>query len=332
MSIPSQSIPPNTPTAHSPIADLTYRNYDGPLNTRAVRWWIVALAGIRQSMRKKGFWVVAALAVFPYLITLISIYLQSRTAALTGGRNVNVNLMNMPLKGQEYSSQFFQAFGFQEFFLFIITLLVGTSSIAADNQTNALLVYLSKPITKLDYLLGKWLGVAIIIFAVSLAPALLLYMYCLLSFYSDGFFRNEPWLIFRIIVASAVPALVFGALIVGFSAWSKTPRMAGAFFAGAYYVWGMIVGAFWFIRYMGNLKEGILLRHLSISGAIQGLAQNIFGVTQHMMAGNMRRGGLEEVFVRPPELLPVLMLTVGLIAIGLLAARMRIRAVEVVKG
>lgn len=330
MSIQSQSTSPTVPPANSPIADLTYRNYDGPLNTRAIRWWIVALAGIRQGLKKKGFWIVFAISTIPYLYILVQFYLTSSASALTGGRNVNP--MNMPLKGQEYSSQFFTAFNVQIFFLFIMTLLVGTSSIASDNQTNALLVYLSKPITKADYLLGKWLGVAIMLFGAAVLPALVVYLYCLMSYINSGFLKSEPWLIFRILGACGEAALIFSALIVGFSAWSKSPRMAGAFFAGVYFIVSMVMGAFWGIKYMGNLTEGILLRHLSIEGTIAGLAQNAFGVTQHITVWNSRKGSMQEAFITPPSLLPMLGMGLLLVGIGLLAARMRIRAVEVVRG
>ncbi len=52
---------PADPAAASPIADLTYRTYDGPLHTRAMRWWIVALSGLRATIKQKGFWIVGAL-------------------------------------------------------------------------------------------------------------------------------------------------------------------------------------------------------------------------------------------------------------------------------
>lgn len=317
-------------TPASPIADLTYRNYDGPLKTHSARFWIVSLAGIRMALKKKGFWIIAALSLIPYFIVAITMYVQSRSQSLVGGQGVNP--LNIPLPGQKYSSQFFQAFPFQSFFLFILTLLVGTGSIASDNQTNALQVYLSKPITKGDYLLGKWIGIFTVLFVVALAPALFLYLYCLGSYTSEGFLKSEPWLIFRIIGACAVPAAVYSGLMVGFSAWSKTPRMAGAFFAGFYFIAQTVAAAIWGIRHMGNLQRGVLERHLSVDGAIQGLVQNIYGVTQRMLAGNRRMGGVEQLTLAPPNFWVMLALCVGLIVVGLLAARMRIRAVEVVRG
>jgi ABC-2 type transport system permease protein len=318
-----------TPDA-SPIADLTYRNYDGPLHTRVNRWWIVALAGLRQSVKMKGFWIAVALALFPYFITTVQLYLQSRAQTMTGGRGINP--LNMSLPGQRFAAEFFQALSWQCFFLFILALVVGVRSIAADNQTNALLVYLSKPITKGDYLLGKWMGVFLVLFAVALVPALVLYLYCLLSYLSDGFLKNEPWLIFRIVGACAVPAAIHASLIVGISAWSKTPRMAGVFYAGVYFLSGMFAAAYWGIRYFGDLKQGVLERHLSVDGVVQGLAQNIYGVTLRMMTYSRRAGEMMPIDLRPPPFGWLLVLAAALIVLGILAARLRIRAVEVVRG
>lgn len=317
----------DTPTAAAPIADLSYRNYDGPLHTHAARWWIVTLASLRLAVKKKGFGIAASISILPYLITLLTLYLASRSPApagnlLSGGTGL----------GQKFAAQFFQALGFQMFFLFIITLLVGSGVIAADNQSNALMVYLSKPLTKGDYVLGKWFGVFIILFAVAAIPGTLLYLYCLLSYYSDGFLKNEPWLFFRMLLAAATPAAIHASLILGFSAWSKSPRVAGAMYAGLYFIGNIVVGATWVIRHRGNFGEGVLERHLSVEGVITGLSQSFYGVVQKLPSFNTRTNLMETISVDPPSIKVMLALAAGLIILGVGAARFRIRAVEVVKG
>lgn len=320
---------PSAPTeAPSPIADLTYRTYDGPLHTRALRWWIVALAGLRATVRLKGFWIVAALALMPYLIIALQLYLQG----ITQGAAASMNPFVQATPGQKYAAQFFQALQWQMLFLFIVGLVVGAGSIARDNQANALLVYLSKPLTKADYVLGKWIAVFLAIYAVALAPALILYLYCLLSYTSAGFLKEEPWLLLRIVGACAVPAAVHSSLLIGFSSWSRTGRMAGAFYAGLYFLGNFVTAIYWGVRYRGNLGEGVLERHLNVEGAISGLAQNILGVSQRMPTMMRHSGAMNVVTLDPPRLGVVLALAIGLCAAGIVAARLRIRAVEVVRG
>src|SRR5262249_28740643 len=55
------------PVTAPPIADLSYRGYDGPLETRAFRWWIVSLAMIRLAKRRVWFWIWAVLSSLSYL-------------------------------------------------------------------------------------------------------------------------------------------------------------------------------------------------------------------------------------------------------------------------
>lgn len=312
--------------AISPLADLSYRGYDGPLHARLARWWIVALAGIRLTRQKPAFWALAGIAALPYLFSVFILYLTSRFPLPERFPFIDHTV------GQKYAFQFFQAFDWQLFPLLLIALMVGAGSIAADNRSNALLIYLSKPITKGDYLLGKWVSVFLVVYAVAAVPALILYLYCLLSYTSGGFLREEPWLILRFPLACALPAVVYASLLVGISAWSKTPRMAGAIMAGLYFATGIIAGSYWIIRYHGNIAKGIDARHASLSGIIDGLAQHVYGVTLHTTHFNRHEGVMESVDLPSPTFWLMLVAAVGMVVVGVIAARMRIRAVEVVSG
>lgn len=320
-------LPIPTPPTASPIADLSYRNYDGPLHTRMVRWWIVALAALRLVRRKPGFWIVVALAAFPYLIQGFVLYLQMQTT-----RAMQFGGFNAAPVGQRFATVFYTALDGQSLMLFVVTLMVGAGAIAADNRANALLVYLSKPITKLDYLLGKWMGVFLTVFAVAFAPALLFYLFCLTSYLSEGFLKDEPWLIVRIVLACITPAAVHASLICGFSAWSKTPRMAGAVYAAAYFVSSIVTTIIWGIRYHGDVSRNTLVQHLSIGGVIQGVVQNIFGLTLNVTRFHRRHMQIKHFAIPPPNFTVMLALALAFVIVGLLATRARIRAVEVVRG
>ncbi|MCS6776065.1 MAG: ABC transporter permease subunit [Chloroherpetonaceae bacterium] len=315
---------PLEPTPSQPIADLSYRHFDGPLHNRTLRWWTITLAMIRLTLRKPGFWILVALAMLPHLIRGFQIYLQSQVPQaapdLTGA------------SGSRFAPLFFQAFDGQKFFFFLIALQAGAGTIAADNRANALLVYLSKPITKGDYLLGKWMSVFLTLTAVALVPALLLYLYCLLSYSSNGFLHREPWLLVQLIGASLVPGILHSSLIVGLSAWSKSPRMAGAAYAGLYLVSSIVAVTVWGIRYRGDLARGVLERHLSIDGVIGGLAQNCYQVTLKVPQFSRRSMEFQLTEIAIPDLWPLLLLGATLTVLGLAAARARIHAVEVVRG
>lgn len=312
----------------SPIADLSYRSYTGPLHTRAVRWWIVALATIRGAFKKPGFWIVFGLAALPYLIDGIVMLLSGIESPFSRAE-----------PGQKFALHFSSDLSSQQILLFVAALIVGSGSIAADNRANALLVYLSKPITKGDYLLGKWMGLFLPLFAIAFAPALLFYIFCLLSYTNNGFLRDEPLLFVRVLLACMVPGAVHASLLLAFSAWSKTPRMAGAIYAAFYFISQIVAGIAWSVvaihpgGHIDTSPRSQFIQHLSVDGVIKGLAQNIFHLTQHVMTrGRHNRGGFGEMILAPPPLVPLLTLALAMIVIGILATRAKIRAVEVVRG
>src|ERR1041384_2888536 len=146
---------------NSPIADLTYRPYDGPLHSRTARWWVIAVARMRYMRARWWFWALCVLSVVPYIIFASFLYAQS-FAEQQMGRRGGDGLMALffdNTTGQKYAVMFFRALSLQSLWLFLIALAAGAGSIAMDNRTNALQVYLSKPLTKRDYLFGKWMGI-----------------------------------------------------------------------------------------------------------------------------------------------------------------------------
>ncbi len=338
--IPSPSSKPANPAAlgnaaftspGSPIADLSYRNYDGPLKMRAARWWIISLATLRTALRSPLFWVGVGLCMLTYLAQGAALYFRMR-----------MNQMGGPLANAapavKFATSFFsaQCGTMNSFGLLVIALLMGAGSIASDNRANALLVYLSKPITKNDYLLGKWVGLFLTMFIVALLPALLFYAYCALSYAGDGFFATDKLLILRLLLAAAIPPLIHASVLLGFSAWSKSPSMAGAIYAGLYLVGGIIVG------FLGGAMAknhpdhpgtGLLVQHLSLSGVIDGLVQNIYRVdVPTIFNGPRRNRGLAPIMDAPPAAWALILLAAVLVIGGILAARARIQAVEVVQG
>ncbi len=313
----------------SPIADLSYRPYDGPLKMRAARWWYIAVARMRYLRSKWWFWVLAALNLFPWLIVALIIYLASLTKTAGPG---GPNLFGQEVVGQKYAQYFYYAMGWQGFWLFFIALAAGAGSIAADNRANALLVYLSKPITKTDYLLGKWMGIFLTVFLTSLIPAVLFYLYCLMNYSSDGFLKHEPWLLLRVVGAALIPAVIHASLLVGFSAWSRTPLFAGVAYAGVYFFGDIAAKILWVAIYHGHPDRGLVVQKASVSGVINALQQWALSVTLHMTVFRRRLGEVVQITLPPPH--PGIMLgaAVVLVIAGIVAARMRIRAVEVVRG
>lgn len=316
----------------SSISDLTYRNYDGPLKTQFVRWSVVAQSGLRQTWGQGWFYILAGLPLIRFLMAGFLIWFKTTfIESQTGSQIANFN--GEP-EGQHFAHTFWSALCGEtnSIILVIITLVIGTGIIAADNRANALLVYFSKPITKLDYLFGKWMSVFITLLGITAFPVFMLYMFLLISYRDQDFIKNEPWLGPHLLLAVLIPALLHSSLIVGISAWSKSPRIVAAIYASLYILGGIAAGIIGGILFRDHPDMKNLVQHLSIRGLIDGIEQNILHVVVNVF--QLRNGP----FAPPPDTIPIPklwpLLTVagGLIVASLTAAWLKIRAVEVVRG
>jgi ABC-2 type transport system permease protein len=284
------------PPTIAPISDMTYRNYDGPIQPHAVRWWVVSLATIRANINRNrlGFWIPAVLILLTYLIFGAIFYFSQsfRSAVAAQGMDVGAAPIN------QYATALYsvQTSGFVTLLLFIATLVIGSSSIAADNRANALLVYLSKPLTRIDYLIGKWMGIFLLLFGLIAIPSLLLFLFFATVYYSDGFLKDNPTLIFRLLLGSAILPVFHTSLILGFSAWSKSARVTGAIYAAFYLVMGLLtilVGVIMHDASRGTPSKqqyGTVVTYSSVAGVANGLSQHIYGVDPQAIAQSILSG------------------------------------------
>jgi ABC-2 type transport system permease protein len=220
----------------NPIADLSYRNYEGVLQPPTWRWWVIAKMVMKTAIKKKGFWTLAVLSAYWYVLLGVVFYFIDTLGSSSPGGHF---LLNQTLSRIVWRDQFLNGFALSQLFLFIIALLIGVGTISNDNRAHALLVYLSKPCTKIDYLAGKWVGIFLVIAAVSAVPTAIFFAYCGLSFSQYGFFSNEPLLWAKLIGIVMLPAAFHASVCLGISSLINQSRLAGAGYAGLYFMSGV---------------------------------------------------------------------------------------------
>ena len=320
----------------NPIADLTYRNYDGPLDPPINRWWAIAKASIQLSLKKKFFWVLATASGAWYAMLLIIFFFMDviNPQQALGQKNPFFERVI-------WKDQFVHAFSISQMALFIIALLIGVGAIANDNRANALLVYLSRPVSRLDYVIGKWLGIFVPIVVVTAIPTFAFYGYCYMSYREYGFFTEDPKLILRLLLLILVPGFFHASLALGISSLFSQGRLAGATYAGIYFMSLFFTKAmqFTFVSMsQGEQRAPKLVETLyycSIDGIQIALAKIILGTNG---------SGLFEAFVPPqaqgdnpmslsvpaPAAAPFIFAFFLLSGISILIAWTRVKAVEVV--
>ena len=129
-----------------PIYDLSYRHWDGPLRGTGSRWSVIAEAGVRLPLGRRRFIFLLVLCWMPFFIEAFLLYLH---------------FVRQLTIGFDIGPWFFQqAFFWQTLPLVLMTIYVGAGLISSDLSANALPLYFSKPITRTDYILGKFAVIA----------------------------------------------------------------------------------------------------------------------------------------------------------------------------
>lgn len=218
----------------NPIADLSYRNYDGPLDPPRLRWWGIAKTMIKIGFKKKSTWYFAIGSAWYYLAMTFILFLMDTLAAQTpeGQQNPIEQLIGRIV----WKDQFLHGVGYGQILFMAVSLILGAGAIANDNRSNALLVYLSKPVSKKDYLLGKWVGVFLPLWLMMVLPALVFFLYGFMSYQDKGFISDDPWLFVKIMVIFPVLAAFHSSLIIGVSSLFNQGKIAGATYAGIYFI------------------------------------------------------------------------------------------------
>ena len=311
------------------IADLTYRTYDGPRKSVSTGWWTIASMVMRMSVKKVGFWIPAVLILLFHLFWGMLFFIKKGTGA------------PIPL---EYASTLYKCVDSGWLMLMLIALVVGSGAIAADTQANALLVYFSRPITKAEYLWGKWLGVFLMLAAAALIPALLVYLFFVTAYTSDGFLKQYPWLGPKLLLAALIAPAINASLVLGFSALSRSARVAGASFAGFFFILSAITTIFGTIALTNSLMDedngadatkkisrSVTLQYFNVEGASGALAMKLFNIEPKNVPTIF--GGPKFLKrLQPPVYWPLILAAAGLTIFPLIAAHARVRAVEVVAG
>ena len=146
----------------------------------------------------------------------------------------------------------------------ILVMLVGPDLISQDLRFNAIPLYLSRPVRRFEYFLGKLGVIAAFLSAVIIGPVLL-------AFAVGYAFSLDPWVVLdtaRVLAASvafgAIVVVSAGLLMLAFSSLSRNSRYVGALWLGFWAISSVAagvlegtVGAEWcpLVSYTRNLNR-----------------------------------------------------------------------------
>lgn len=213
-----------------PVSDLTYRGYDGPLSSVKFRWWAIARHQMLRHLTNRWAWVLAVVSGWYYFIMIAIFFVIEQMASS------DPNMLKQFVGRVNWVDQFLLGFSFSQLIYFALAINFGASTIANDNRANALLVYLGKPCTKFDYVLGKWLGVFLPLFGLQLLMTTIFWLYGVASFGDYGFIKHALWMELRMIPVHAVSASLLASIAIGISSLFQNGRLAVASMAASYFI------------------------------------------------------------------------------------------------
>src|SRR5262245_2051671 len=121
---------------------------------------VITRAGIRTMFARRAFIGLLLLAWFPFVVRAVQIYAAANLPQAAF-------LAPTPETFRQFLDQ-------QQTFVFFVTVYVGAGLIANDRRANALQIYLSKPLTRAEYIFGKLAILMTFLLAVTWVPAIVL--------------------------------------------------------------------------------------------------------------------------------------------------------------
>lgn len=233
-----------------PIFDQGYQNWSGKLSGHAWSWFAIARHGVRVGMKNRWLrlamlvaWLPAIGLVFALCVWGLHEQKSPMVAPIIGF------LQFLPAEIIEKPKEFrreiwticYDYFLLTElrFSMFLI-LLVGPSLISQDLRFNALPLYFSRPLRRIDYFMGKLGVIAWFLGMVLIVPSVIAYILGM-AFSLDLTIIPDT---FRLLLSSVgygvVMTLSAGMLILALSSLSRNSRYVALFWLAVWFVSGIV--------------------------------------------------------------------------------------------
>src|SRR5436189_4764731 len=237
-----------------PIHDQGYRRYAGGKAPRGQAWVVITRAGIRTMLAKKAFLGLLLISWFPFFLRAVQIY---AAAHLPQAAFLSPTAETF----HEFLEQ-------QGMFVFFITVYVGAGLIANDRRANALQIYLSKPLSRAEYVFGKLAILIVFLLLVTWVPAIVLLIVQVAFAGSFRFFTNNLFLFPAITVFSCVEVIMVATAMLALSSMSNSSRYVGIMYAAVTFFSSAVYGVLYLVTRSTSLSWISFTANLSQVGNV----------------------------------------------------------------
>jgi ABC-type transport system involved in multi-copper enzyme maturation permease subunit len=222
-----------------------YNAYTGALTREWSRFFVLTRFAFADLFKSRFFVLLLILCIVPCLFSAGYIFVAN---------NKSLQLL-MQLRSMDFfkvESQYFIVILIgQAWAAFLLNCWVGPVLISGDLTNGALPLFLSRPFSRADYVLGKLAVLGLLLSAVTWIPCLLLFS-LQAGLARDGWIWPHLWMIVPIVMCSAIWILMLSLISLAVSAWVKLRIVAtGIIFitffvpAGLGEMFNAIMGTIW---------------------------------------------------------------------------------------
>ncbi len=208
----------------------TYRPYEGEMTPSWSRFLVITRYAF-EDLHRSRFLNIFYIATFLYpLICALLIYIQHNASVLSlVGAQASTKIISINVVF------FMTLLGWQSMLALFLAAFIGPGQVSPDLANNALPLYLARPFSRKEYVLGKMSVLLILLSCMTWLPGLLL-------FGLQGYLEGWQWMQdnMRFAVATFVGAwiwiVILALLALALSAWVKWKPAAGALMFGVFFV------------------------------------------------------------------------------------------------
>ena len=257
--------------------------------------------------------------VYP-LVASILVYLHHNANALA---LLQINVQELLPIDRTFFRTFLEV---QGGFAFILTVLVAPPLISRDLSNNALPLYLCRPLSRTEYVLGKMAVLIVLLSLVTWIPGLLIFFFQA-SLASFAWLWANLWMIWAIFFGFTIWIILLSLLALAVSSFLKWRVVASGALLGIFFVpsaFGTIVNELFMTR-SGHL--------ISLWATMNSIWRGLFGLFERQTSIRIATGRRQvtEIFLTEPPLWASWLIVALVCAACVWLLSRKVRAYEVIK-
>jgi ABC-type transport system involved in multi-copper enzyme maturation permease subunit len=231
-----------------PIFDQGYQNWRGPLSGHAWRWLAIARHGVRVQMTNRLLRLLLLASWLPALVLVAAVALwglvEQKSQSVLGIAQAllpaDVLLDPRAYRSVMWTLSYSVFFTTQMYVILFLVLIAGPGLISRDLRFNALPLYFARPLTRLDYFLGKLGVIGALVAAVAVVPAVFAYVIGVCFCLDLTVVRDTYPVLLASVAYGLVVTLSVGTLMLALSSLTRRSLYVAIAWAGLWIISGTV--------------------------------------------------------------------------------------------